>query len=431
MDDDSGDDQYIDDEDGSSSLSIPSESIDFDLVYSIQTFVATVEGQANVVKGDSLSLMDDSNSYWWLVKVLKTGEIGYIPAENIETAFERLARLNKHRNVDVSGLPWHWVRHPVVRGLTYAIAQLASATQAERQEDVRATRERMRAQMARNSPYVQHTSKSVIFTGSFMVHQYPAFIWGNENDVLSSEEEDYESYDEGEDAQYEDHPEGMEPDDGMSWDDSAGQRAQEDHIAETSRDPRLQQQQDGGIPSSLRPGGGQMQASQQQQRGAQPANNQAQLGLGAAPSARAQSTRDRVQSGQQDPRQQGEGSSPSGRPFVDPLESGETRKISVTPNIARGPSDSSSRQQQQEPAGKRSTSPANGAQQRNGSQQGLHRSVSAESAGSLGSRDSSEISTLLMHFAMDYSPENTNRQKIDGNEQRLLQAQKVRKKYAR
>jgi hypothetical protein len=61
-----------------------------------------VEGQANVVKGDSLFLMDDSNSYWWLVRVLKTQEVGYIPAENIETPFERLARLNKHRNVDVS-----------------------------------------------------------------------------------------------------------------------------------------------------------------------------------------------------------------------------------------------------------------------------------------------------------------------------------------
>jgi hypothetical protein len=64
--------------------------------------VATVEGQANVVKGDSLFLMDDSNSYWWLVRVLKTQEVGYIPAENIETPYERLARLNKHRNVDVS-----------------------------------------------------------------------------------------------------------------------------------------------------------------------------------------------------------------------------------------------------------------------------------------------------------------------------------------
>ena len=90
-----------DDDDGSSSLSIPNESIDFDLVYSLHSFAATVEGQANVVKGDSLILMDDTNSYWWLVRVLKTQEVGYIPAENIETPFERLARLNKHRNVDV------------------------------------------------------------------------------------------------------------------------------------------------------------------------------------------------------------------------------------------------------------------------------------------------------------------------------------------
>jgi len=95
-------DEYMDDDDdGSSSLSIPNESIDFDLVYSLHSFAATVEGQANVVKGDSLFLMDDSNSYWWLVRVLKTQEVGYIPAENIETPFERLARLNKHRNVDV------------------------------------------------------------------------------------------------------------------------------------------------------------------------------------------------------------------------------------------------------------------------------------------------------------------------------------------
>jgi hypothetical protein len=93
-------DEFMD-EDDSSSLSIPNESIDFDLVYSLHTFVATVEGQANVVKGDSLFLMDDTNSYWWLVRVLKTQEVGYIPAENIETPYERLARLNKHRNVDV------------------------------------------------------------------------------------------------------------------------------------------------------------------------------------------------------------------------------------------------------------------------------------------------------------------------------------------
>lgn len=88
-------------DDSSSQLSIPNESIDFDLVYSLRNFVATTEGQANVHKGDTLFLMDDSNSYWWLVRVLKTQDIGYIPAENIETPIERLARLNKHRNVDV------------------------------------------------------------------------------------------------------------------------------------------------------------------------------------------------------------------------------------------------------------------------------------------------------------------------------------------
>lgn len=97
---DEGEDMYEED-DMSSTLSIPNESIDFDMVYALHSFAATVEGQANVVKGDSLFLMDDSNSYWWLVRVLKTQEVGYIPAENIETPFERLARLNKHRNIDV------------------------------------------------------------------------------------------------------------------------------------------------------------------------------------------------------------------------------------------------------------------------------------------------------------------------------------------
>jgi len=67
------------------------------------------------MKGDSLILLDDTNSYWWLVKVLKTEEVGYIPAENIETPFERLARLNKYRNVDVSRLwlPTRCVREEV------------------------------------------------------------------------------------------------------------------------------------------------------------------------------------------------------------------------------------------------------------------------------------------------------------------------------
>ncbi|KAI7886256.1 hypothetical protein K492DRAFT_122695, partial [Lichtheimia hyalospora FSU 10163] len=100
-------DEEEDDDDDStftSSPSIPDENINFDLVYALHTFVATVEGQASVFKGDALTLLDDSNSYWWLVSVLKTSEVGYIPAENIETPFERLARLNKHRNVEVTAM---------------------------------------------------------------------------------------------------------------------------------------------------------------------------------------------------------------------------------------------------------------------------------------------------------------------------------------
>jgi hypothetical protein len=79
-----------------SELSIPDSNIDFSLVYALHTFVATVEGQASVVKGDALTLLDDSNSYWWLIKVLKTSEVGYIPAENIEVM---LKNNNVHINL--------------------------------------------------------------------------------------------------------------------------------------------------------------------------------------------------------------------------------------------------------------------------------------------------------------------------------------------
>ncbi|KZF26956.1 hypothetical protein L228DRAFT_258309 [Xylona heveae TC161] len=86
----------------SSSPSIDDEDIDFEFVYALHSFEATIEGQANATKGDTMVLLDDSNSYWWLVRVVKDGSIGYLPAEHIETPTERLARLNKHRNIDLS-----------------------------------------------------------------------------------------------------------------------------------------------------------------------------------------------------------------------------------------------------------------------------------------------------------------------------------------
>lgn len=55
------------------------EDIDFEFVYALHTFVATVEGQANATKGDTMVLLDDSNSYWWLVRVVKDSSIGMFP----------------------------------------------------------------------------------------------------------------------------------------------------------------------------------------------------------------------------------------------------------------------------------------------------------------------------------------------------------------
>ena len=55
------------------------EDIDFEFVYALHTFVATVEGQANATKGDTMVLLDDSNSYWWLVRVVKDSSIGIAP----------------------------------------------------------------------------------------------------------------------------------------------------------------------------------------------------------------------------------------------------------------------------------------------------------------------------------------------------------------
>jgi len=62
-----------------------SEDIDFEFVYALHTFVATVEGQANATKGDTMVLLDDSNSYWWLVRVVKDSSIGMVSAPSFIT----------------------------------------------------------------------------------------------------------------------------------------------------------------------------------------------------------------------------------------------------------------------------------------------------------------------------------------------------------
>ena len=53
------------------------------------------------MKGEHLVLLDDSNRYWSLVRILRTRQIGYISGEDMRTPYERLARFNKRPNIDV------------------------------------------------------------------------------------------------------------------------------------------------------------------------------------------------------------------------------------------------------------------------------------------------------------------------------------------
>ncbi|KAG6917945.1 hypothetical protein DXG01_000383 [Tephrocybe rancida] len=306
MEDDSDGEEHEDyiDDDGSSSLSIPNESIDFDLVYSLHSFAATVEGQANVVKGDSLFLMDDSNSYWWLVRVLKTQEVGYIPAENIETPFERLARLNKHRNVD-----------------------LASATQAELNDGLHASQDRLRTTLSsragsNNSPSPlplgsRGQGRSIRFGGPrFPVLRYPRAIWREEDMMETDEdEEDWLEHSDLEDAgladeQRESGPTVIEPEDGMDWEDGA--------VADV---------QPAALPSTLQPGITRPEPVKQQQDVSVPTQQQQEpVQVVQAPPLRTSSSRERLQEAQRS---------------IDPAEATETRKLTVTPTIAR--SDESSK----------------------------------------------------------------------------------------
>jgi hypothetical protein len=81
------------------------EDIDFEFVYALHTFVATVEGQANATKGDTMVLLDDSNSYWWLVRVVKDSSIGKLLSEIHDSGFglifcNRISTCGTHRDTN-------------------------------------------------------------------------------------------------------------------------------------------------------------------------------------------------------------------------------------------------------------------------------------------------------------------------------------------
>ncbi|KAJ2499833.1 protein phosphatase regulator [Coemansia sp. RSA 1972] len=88
--------------DNESVTSLIDEDVDFGYVYALFNFPQMVEGQVTVEEGEKLTLLDDSNSYWWLVQNLRDNQMGYIPADNIETAFGKLARVNRRKNLKLA-----------------------------------------------------------------------------------------------------------------------------------------------------------------------------------------------------------------------------------------------------------------------------------------------------------------------------------------
>ncbi len=253
-DDDQDDAQHLDDDESdlSSSPSIPDENIDFDLVYALHNFVATVEGQATVHKGNSLTLLDDSNSYWWLVRVLRTQEVGYIPAENIETPFERLARLNKHRNVDLtSATDDDHIQVPERIFTSHLVkARNASGTAGVSHHSGKLSALSRRAQGA-PAPLTKEqrrNKRGVVFGPStYLEHSGDEYSDYDEDDP----DEERLEYEEDPDAVYEDDQDDddlddhqqdahqhrtdqlgfnkMEPDDGMDWDGHEAERVQQQH----------------------------------------------------------------------------------------------------------------------------------------------------------------------------------------------------------
>ncbi|WWC73524.1 uncharacterized protein I206_107496 [Kwoniella pini CBS 10737] len=305
---------YSDEE--SDTDSMPDENIDFSLTYALHTFLATVEGQASVVKGDSLVLLDDANSYWWLVRVLKTEDVGYIPAENIETPYERLARLNKHRNVD-----------------------LAAATSLEKQAGNVQGREKLKDVIAGKAKGLRRDfsgevnadnagSRRVVFAPPTYV-DHPGVTWSSDEDDSGHEDEgelevdqvENESQRAGAEPQHGDvrhemevhridqslGPDAeMEPDDGVEWADNATIEEQRKVSDQKQRQSQQQQSQNG---NTIQP------------KSNNPFAPRENISTGIAPSTSNTSL----------------ASSSAGSAIMDPAQAGnETRRLTATPAVANG-----------------------------------------------------------------------------------------------
>ncbi|OUM55199.1 hypothetical protein BVG19_g4691 [[Candida] boidinii] len=92
--------------------SSPPRDLDPGKLYALFDFSGPEDSHLELTKDDPVELLNDSDSYWWLVRKLNgLNAVGFAPAEILETYEERLARLNC------------WKNEAIERDLTYLSAE--------------------------------------------------------------------------------------------------------------------------------------------------------------------------------------------------------------------------------------------------------------------------------------------------------------------
>jgi len=231
--------------------------------------------------------------------------------------------------------------------------QLAHATPQELQEDVERVRNNLSSRAGSHhspSPTPGFPAapaghgKGVTFTSARSVHRYPPAVWHEEEEEEEDVEWDDGAYEEEDpdlvqemlirqrqgqthqDEQQDTLSMQMEPDDGMSWDDSVAEGMQAQNAQKKIEQQML-------MPGALRPGNAverqqpQLQVQVQQMQEVVITQNEEQA-LAQQP-LRHQSSRDRIAVEVRPP------SPSSPLKTIDPLEITETKKLSATPSIVR------------------------------------------------------------------------------------------------
>ncbi|QLL34420.1 hypothetical protein HG536_0G02810 [Torulaspora globosa] len=80
----------------------PPKELDPEKLYALYAFNGPDPSHCQLKQDESCTLLNDQDSYWWLVKRSQDSKIGFAPAEILETFPERLARLNCWKNENMS-----------------------------------------------------------------------------------------------------------------------------------------------------------------------------------------------------------------------------------------------------------------------------------------------------------------------------------------